>query len=97
MEEFIENSKILLRELRNKNFLFKIFVLFLLYLLANHFFERIEREDLSRVFNTKPYTTVVLSTNTTFKLLLTLLMIVTSYYFYNYLIVPNIYKDNSKN
>lgn len=89
--EIYENSKILVKEACQKKFFFKIFLLFGIYLFSNYIFDRIDREDLIRTFHDKPFITIRLQNNTTFKVIITLIMIVLSHYVYKYILKPMLY------
>jgi hypothetical protein len=90
--EIYENSKILIKEASQKKFLLKILLLFGIYLLSNYIFDRIDREDLIRTFHDKPFITIRLPNNTTFKVIITLIMIVLSHWVYKIVIKPIIYQ-----
>jgi hypothetical protein len=92
--EIYENSKILIKEASNKKFILKILLLFCIYLFSNYIFDKIDREDLVRTFHDKPFITIRLSNNTTFKVIMTLIMIVLSHWFYKYLLKPALYHMN---
>jgi hypothetical protein len=89
--ELYENSKLILKEASQKFFLLKIILLFGIYLISNYIFDRIDHEDLLRTFHNKPYISIKFPNNTTFKIIITLLMIIFSHYIYRYLLKPIVY------
>lgn len=96
MEEFsteiYENSKILFKEACQYKFLIKIIILFILYIFANYIFDRIDHEDLIRTFHDRPTITIKLPNNTTFKIIITFIMIFISHFVYKIIIKPIVYK-----
>lgn len=90
--EVIENLKLLLNRMSNSGFLLKIIILFIIYLFSNYIFDRINNEDLIKTFIQKPTITVQIS-NTTFKILITIFMGITSHFTYILFIKPIIYKN----
>ena len=89
--EIFENSKKLFKESSNIIFYLKMFILFCIYLFSNYIFDRIDHEDLLRTFHDDPDITIKLPNNTTFKIIITLLMIITSHWVYKYLLKPIVY------
>ena len=89
--EIYENSKLLFVESYKESFYFKIFILFCVYLFSNYIFDRIDHEDLTRVFHSKPYITISLPNNTTFKIIITIIMILTSHWIYKYIVKQYVY------
>ncbi len=92
--EIYENSKLLIKEMSNKFFLIKMIILFCLYLFSNYLFDRINHEDLIRTFAENPNITIQLPNNTTFKVLITIGMIVSSHFIYKSFLKPFIYPNN---
>jgi hypothetical protein len=86
--EIYENGKILFKEAHRKKFLIKILILFCIYLFSNYLFDSIEKEDLIKTFNDKPFITIRLPNNTTFKIIISIIMIIISHWVYNYGIKP---------
>jgi len=91
--EIFENSKILVKEVYQKNFFLKLLLLFSLYLVTNYVFDRIDHEDLVRTFHSNPHINIKLPKNTTFKIIITLIMILLSHYVYKLFIKPFIYNN----
>jgi hypothetical protein len=89
--QIYENSTMLLKEAAKKKFFLKILLLFSIYLISNYIFDRIDHEDLLRTFHDKPYIYIKLPNNTTFKLAITLLMIIISHFVYKYILKPIVY------
>lgn len=89
--EIFENSKKLFQESSNIIFYLKMLILFCIYLFSNYIFDRIDHEDLLRTFHDDPDITIKLPNNTTFKIIITLLMITTSHWVYKYLLKPIVY------
>ena len=89
--EFYDNSMLLFKEMRKLSFFLKMALLFFVYLFSNYVFDRIDHEDLIRTFHEHPYINIQLPNNTTFKLLITLFMIVSSHFIYRTLIKPIVY------
>lgn len=89
--EIYENSKLLFIESSKETFYFKIFILFCVYLFSNYIFDRIDHEDLTRVFHSKPYITIALPNNTTFKFIITIIMIIISHWVYTNIIKKYVY------
>lgn len=91
--EIFENSKLLFKEMGNFSFLLKIIILFIVYLFSNYIFDRINNEDLIRTFAENPTINIQLPNNTTFKMLITICMIISSHFIYNFLVKPFIYPN----
>jgi hypothetical protein len=89
--EIFENSKMLFKESSNVVFYLKMFILFCLYLFSNYIFDRIDQEDLLRTFHDNPNIIIKLPNNTTFKIIITILMIVLSHFVYKNFIKPFVY------
>jgi len=89
--EIYENSKLLYKEMYNKSFLIKMIILFCVYLFSNYVFDRINHEDLIRTFAENPNITIRLPNNTTFKIIITIGMIVLSHFIYKNILKPFIY------
>lgn len=89
--EIYENSKLLYKEMYNKSFLIKMIILFCVYLFSNYVFDRINHEDLTRTFAENPNITIQLPNNTTFKIIITIGMIVLSHFIYKNILKPFIY------
>ena len=89
--EIFENSKKLFKESSNIIFYIKMLILFCIYLFSNYIFDRIDHEDLLRTFHDDPDITIKLPNNTTFKMIITLLMVVTSHWVYKNLLKPIVY------
>ncbi len=92
--EFYDNSKLLFSEMIKLSFLLKIILLFFVYLFSNYVFDRIDNEDLIRTFAQSPYTTIQLPNNTTFKILITIGMVIFSHFIYKVAIKPFVYPNN---
>ena len=92
-KEFFENSKLLLKTLSKETFYFKIFILFVVYLFSNYMFDRLTNEDLSKTFYNRPTITIDISNNTTFKLIITIILIITSHWFYKNILKPYVYPN----
>ena len=75
----------------NKSFLIKMIILFCVYLFSNYVFDRINHEDLTRTFAENPNITIQLPNNTTFKIIITIGMIVLSHFIYKNILKPFIY------
>ena len=91
--EIFENSKLLFLNSPKESFYFKLLILFCVYLFSNYIFDRINNEDLSRAFNEKQFITINLPNNITFKLIITIIMIITSYWFYKNILKPYVYPN----
>ncbi len=91
--EIYENSKLLFKEMYNKSFALKMLILFIVYLFSNYIFDRINHEDLIRTFAENPNITIELPNNTTFKMLITIGMVVISHFIYSTIIKPFIYPN----
>jgi len=89
--EIYENSKLLAKEMYNIKFLVKMIILFCVYLFSNYIFDKINNEDLIRTFAENPNITIQLPNNTTFKLLITIGMIILSHFVYKTILKPFIY------
>ena len=89
--EIYENSKLLYKEMYNKSFLIKMIILFCVYFFSNYVFDRINHEDLIRTFAENPNITIRLPNNTTFKIIITIVMIVLSHFIYKNILKPFIY------
>jgi hypothetical protein len=90
--EIYENFKMVFKEACQKKLLLKIFLLFGIYLLSNYILDRIDQEDLIRIFHNKPYiklsNNIRLPNNIIFKFILILILLITSKYVYRYIIKP---------
>ena len=89
--QLIDNSKQLLKESSNVTFYLKILILFCIYLFSNYIFDRIDQEDLLRTFQDNPDIIIKLPNNTTFKIIITFLMVITSHLFYKYILKQIVY------
>jgi hypothetical protein len=89
--EIYENSKLLFLKNAKESFYFKLFILFCVYLFSNYIFDRMNNEDLSKTFQDNKYITINLPNNVTFKLIITLILIITSSWFYNNILKKYIY------
>lgn len=89
--EIYDNVKILIKECQRKKFLIKILILFCIYLFSNYLFDRIDKEDLIKTFHDKPFITIRLPNNTTFKIIISIIMIIISHRVYKYGIKPILY------
>ncbi len=92
--EFFSSTKILAKEIYQRNFFLKMLLLFCLYTFTNYVFDRVDHEDLVRTFHQSPTINIELPKNTTYKLLITLFMIISSHFFYVYLLKPIVYKKD---
>jgi hypothetical protein len=86
--EIYNNSKALVVDPLANKFYFKLLILFCIYLFSNYIFDLIDHDNLSQTFQSSPYINLKLPKNTTFQLLITLLMIIISHYVYKLLIKP---------
>ena len=91
--EIYENSKLLYKEIYNKSFFIKMVILFGVYLFSNYIFDRINQEDLVRTFSKNPNIIIELPNNTTFKILITIIMIISSHFIYTTMLKPFIYPN----
>jgi hypothetical protein len=91
--EVIDNFKLLLNEMSHSGFLLKMIILFIIYLFSNYIFDRINNEDLIRTFIQNPTMTIQIPNNTTFKILITIFMVIISHFTYILFIKPIIYKN----
>ena len=89
--QLLDNSKQLFKESSNVTFYLKILILFCIYLFSNYIFDRIDHEDLLRTFHDNPDIIIKLPNNTTFKIIITSLMVVISHWFYKYILKPAVY------
>jgi hypothetical protein len=92
--ELFSSTKVLAKEIYQRNFFLKMVLLFCLYTFTNYVFDRVDHEDLVRTFHQSPHINIRLPKNTTFKLLIILLMIISSHFFYVYLLKPIVYKKD---
>ena len=92
--EIYQNSKLLFNEMSNTSFLLKMIILFCVYLFSNYIFDRINNEDLIRTFAENPNINIQLPNNTTFKMLITIGMIILSHFIYKFALKPFIYPNN---
>lgn len=90
--EIYSSIRVIGKEVGQKKFLSKMLLLFGIYLISNYIFDMIDREDLIRTFHSNPYITIKLPNNTTWKIIISLGMIVLSHYTYTYLIKPFFYQ-----
>jgi hypothetical protein len=81
-----------LKTLKN-SFLNKIIILFCVYLFSNYMFDRIDHDDLYGAFHEKPYITINIPKNATFKLILTIILVFTSQWVYRNIIKQHIYTN----
>ncbi len=86
--EIFENSKLLFLNSPKESFYFKLLILFCVYLFSNYIFDRINTEDLSRAFIEKQFISINLPNNITFRLIITIIMIITSQWFYKNILKP---------
>ena len=75
----------------NESFYHKIIILFCVYLFSNYMFDRIDHDDLYGVFHKEPYITVKIPKNTTFKLFITIILIIGSQFVYRNFIKQHVY------
>ena len=91
VKELFNNTKQFLKDDHYTSFIIKIIILFILYLVVNLVFDIITRNDLTKTFVENPYIVIHLPNNMTYKILISLFMIITSHFFYKYLIKPHIH------
>ena len=89
--QFVDNSKFFFTSVSQLKFFIKIFIIFIVYLIANYIFDRIDHEDLMTTFHSNPYLTIKIPNNITFKILITIVMIIISHFVYIYLLKPIVY------
>jgi hypothetical protein len=89
-KDILNNTKQFLKDAHHTSFIIKIIILFILYLVVNLVFDIITRTDLTKTFVENPYIVIHLPNNMTYKILISLFMIITSHFFYKYLIKPHI-------
>ena len=89
--EIYQNTKLLYKEMYNTSFLIKMVILFCVYLFSNYIFDRMNHEDLIRTFAENPNITIQLPNNTTFKILITIGMVIVSHFIYKTVLKPFIY------
>ena len=90
-KELFNNTKQFLKDAHQTAFIIKIIILFVLYLVVNLVFDIITRNDLTKTFADNPYIEIRLPNNSTYKMLISLVMIISSHYFYKYLIKPHVH------
>lgn len=88
--EIYENSKLLFHKNQKETFYAKLLLLFIIYLFSNYIFDKID-DDLSRTFQNKKFITINLPNNATFKLIITIILIVISGWFYNNVLKKYLY------
>ena len=89
-KELFNNTKLFLKDARQFAFIIKIIILFVLYIIVNLIFDIITRDDLTKTFAENPYIEIHLPNNMTYKMVISIVMIITSHFFYKYLIKPHI-------
>ena len=89
-KEIYENSKLLFNKVQKESFYLKLLILFCIYLFSNYIFDKIDN-DLSRTFDNKKFITINLPNNTTFKIIITIVLITVSSWFYNNILKQYIY------
>lgn len=92
--EFYQNSKLLFNGMSNTGFLIKMIILFVVYLFINYIFDRINNEDFIRTFAENPNITIRLPNNTTFKILITIGMVIATHFIYKIALKPFVYPNN---
>ena len=89
--QMLDNSKSVLSNLFQFWFIFKLILLFILYLISNFLFDRINTGELKPIFesdgNNKTLN-IEVPNNVIFKLLITLIMIITSSFIYTIFFKP---------
>ena len=89
-KELFNNTKQFLKDAHQEAFIIKIIILFVLYIIVNLVFDIITRNDLIKTFADNPYIEIRLPNIMTYKILISLVMIITSHFFYKYFIKPHI-------
>ena len=84
--DFYENIKTL-----KESFFYKIIILFCIYLFSNYMFDRIDHDELYGVFHKKPFVSINIPKNATFKLIITFILIITSQWVYRNIIKQYVY------
>jgi hypothetical protein len=92
-KELLNNGKSVFSEIFQFRFFIKLIILFILYLISNLIFDKINEDELKRIFENNPTLTIELPNNIIFKLLITLIMIITSNFIYLMFIKPLIKKN----
>ena len=87
-KELLNNGKSVLSEIFQFRFFIKLIILFILYLISNLIFDKINEDELKRIFENNPTLTIELPNNVIFKLVITLFMIITSNFIYKIFIKP---------
>lgn len=87
-KELLNNGKSVLSEIFQFRFFIKLIILFILYLISNLIFDKINEDELKRIFEANPTLAIELPNNVIFKLLITLFMIITSNFIYKIFIKP---------
>ena len=90
-KELFNNTKLFLRDAHQVGFIIKLIILFILYIIINFIFDIITRDDLTKTFAENPYIEIRLPNNMTYKMIISIIMIITSHFFYKYLIKPHIH------
>lgn len=80
--EIYENSKLIFQKTQKDSFYLKLLILFCVYLFSNFIFDKIDK-DLSKTFHNKKFITINLPNNETFKVIITIVLIIISTWFYN--------------
>jgi hypothetical protein len=88
-KEFYGNIKTL-----KESFFNKIIILFFVYLFSNYMFDKIDHEELYGAFHEKPTITIEIPKNVTFKIILTLILVITSQWVYKNIIKQHVYPNN---
>lgn len=87
-KELLDNSKNVFSEILQFRFFIKLIILFILYLISNLIFDKINEDELKRIFEANPTLAIELPNNVIFKLLITLFMIIASNFIYKMFIKP---------
>jgi hypothetical protein len=88
-KEFYGNLKTL-----KESFLNKIIILFCVYLFSNYMFDRIDHEELYGAFHEKPNITIQIPKNASFKIIITIILVITSQWVYKNIIKQHVYPNN---
>ena len=84
--DIYENIKTL-----KESFYHKIIILFCIYLFSNYIFDRIDHDELYGVFHEKPFLTINIPKNTTFKLFISIILVFASQWVYINIIKQHVY------
>jgi len=81
--DLYENSKLFLYEFGEKSFLLKMGILFGVYLILNYLYDKLGTDELVKTFSKNPNITISIPNHITFRLVIVVLMFLSSHYVYD--------------